>query len=99
MDRLSMAEDRVSILDELYNFSNYLVAERHKVNGVSIVFTAGLVLHATTKLVVSALCPLSPPPPSRPPKRRDQSTPPPDGSYFLIPEITELAAQIGRAHV
>ena len=25
--------------------SNYLVAERHKVNGVSIVFTAGLVLH------------------------------------------------------
>ena len=25
--------------------SNYLIAERHKVNGVSIVFTAGLVLH------------------------------------------------------
>ena len=45
MDGLSMAEDRVSILVELYNFSNYLVAERHKVNGVSIVFTAGLVLH------------------------------------------------------
>ena len=52
---LSMAEDRVSILDaqqewqpcELYTIlhSNYLVAERHKVNGVSIVFTAGLVLH------------------------------------------------------
>ena len=32
-------------------------------------------LSATTKLVVSVLCPLSPPPPSRPPKRRDQSTP------------------------
>ena len=26
--------------------SNYLVAEGHKVNGVSIVFTAGLVLHS-----------------------------------------------------
>ena len=48
-----MAEDRVSMPDaqqewqpcELYIlYSNYLVAERHKVNGVSIVFTAGLVL-------------------------------------------------------
>ena len=54
MDGLSMAEDRVSMPDaqqewqpcELYNFthSNYLIAERHKVNGVSIVYTAGPVL-------------------------------------------------------
>ena len=53
MDGLSMAEDHLSSMlnknGSLVNFtilhSNYIVAERHKVNGVSIVFTAGLVLH------------------------------------------------------
>ena len=52
-------------------------------------------LSATTKLIASAPCPLSPPPgSSRPPKRRDQSTPPLDGSYFPILKIIELAALI-----
>ena len=52
-----MLNNNGSLVNFTILHSNYLVlvAERHKVNGVSIVFTAGLVLHATTKLVVSAL--------------------------------------------
>ena len=41
----SMLSKNSSLVNFTILHSNYLVAERHKVNGVSIVFTAGLVLH------------------------------------------------------
>ena len=41
----SMLSKNGSLVNFTNLHSNYLVAERHKVNGVSIVFTAGIVLH------------------------------------------------------
>ena len=41
----SMLSKNGSLVNFTILHSNYLVAERHKVNGVSIVFTAGPVLH------------------------------------------------------
>ena len=42
------------LVNELYTIllSNYLVAERHKVNGVSIVLTAGPVLHICARTLL-----------------------------------------------
>ena len=53
-----------------------------------------MVLHVEyrRKLVISALCPLSPSPSSRPTKRRDPSTPPPDGLSFPYPQNNRATA-------
>ena len=46
----SMLSKNGSLVNFTNLHSNYLVAERHKVNGVSIVFTAGPVLHICATL-------------------------------------------------
>ena len=48
----SMLSKNSSLVNFTILHSNYLVAERHKVNGVSIVFTAGPVLHICARTLL-----------------------------------------------